>query len=206
VFKNLVTGGIMTARKLYKDTISIQNKTKIIMTCNRLPTNFDSSYGAKRRLLIIELKNRYCRENGNLDTKLKYKLRQELAGIWNRGYEAFLEMKNRGGFIDVESVRRTVDEFSIADNPVANWIIDNEEYELGGGVVSTADAYSSFNMWAAQNGYARRYIPTKTKFSRDLRHLYGVTNKTTRIDGKVVRAYYGLKIKESEDEVQTQAV
>ena len=206
VFKNLVTGGIMTARKLYKDTISIQNKTKIIMTCNRLPTNFDSSYGAKRRLLIIELQNRYCRENGNLDTQLKHKLRKELAGIWNRGYVAFLEMKKRGGFIDVESVRRTVDEFSIADNPVANWIIDNDEYELGDGEVMTGDAYSSFNMWAAQNGYARRYIPTKTKFTRDLRHLYGVNNKVIYRDGKSVRVYTGLRIKESEDEVQTQAV
>lgn len=112
-FKNLITGGEMQVKALYKQPYSITNKTKLIFATNQLPQTDDTSKAFFRRLCIVPFNQVFEKEKR--DPHLIGKLKAELPGIFNlvmRGYSRVLEQK------------------ALTESPVSDKEIENYKEEL----------------------------------------------------------------------------
>lgn len=79
IFKQLASGEPTESRRPYKDPEIIRNYARLAFNCNALPTSGDTSYGFRRRLLIIPFKQKI--DPKKADPELSKKLRSELPGI-----------------------------------------------------------------------------------------------------------------------------
>ena len=198
VFKNLVTGGVIESRMLYKDVIRMRNTAKLIMTCNELPPTRDLSDGMRRRLLIIYFRAKFNRAKGNIDPFILDKMKPELAGIWNRCYRAFVKMKERGGFLDVASVLQDVDDFVTAGSLAIQWWHDQDKYEVGDAKYAEVQSfYQLFRADAEMDGIHPAKIPAAREFLKDIRNYLNLATSVRKIvGGQRVRVQWGIGLTE----------
>ena len=79
IFKQLASGEPVEARRLYQDPEMVKGYARLAFNCNSIPTSSDSSYGFRRRLLMIPFGMKISKEKADPD--LARKLRSELPGI-----------------------------------------------------------------------------------------------------------------------------
>lgn len=122
VFKALVSGGEVQARKLYCDPFSMRNYAKIIMACNELPRSFDMSHGMLRRLLIVPFNATFTKDNR--DIHIVSKLKEELSGIFNLAMEGYERFIKQDGFSESAVVDQAVEDYVNENDSVQNFILD----------------------------------------------------------------------------------
>ncbi|MEI6079836.1 MAG: phage/plasmid primase, P4 family [bacterium] len=81
IFKNLVSGGMVTAEEKQKKPVQFKNTAKMIFSCNTTPLMSDSTFAFQRRLTIIPFS--YLVKKEEKDPFLTEKLIEELPGIFN---------------------------------------------------------------------------------------------------------------------------
>jgi P4 family phage/plasmid primase-like protien len=91
-FKNLISGGDIPVRRLYKNGYTIKNKAKLIFSCNEMPMSNDTSRGFFRRFLIVPFKQKFSEADGNVDLNMFEKLSEELPGILNMFLEGYTRL------------------------------------------------------------------------------------------------------------------
>lgn len=196
VFKALVTGGEVQARKLYCDAYPMKNDAKIIMACNELPATADKTYGMFRRLLIIPFNASFIGQAE--DKHLRGKLYAEAAGIYNRAIEGLLRFKRNDGFTQSETIENTITQYKSDNDDVSQWFDDRIIYEEGA-YVSTSKLHMMYKTEQEMQGIR----PMSTVwFGRAMRNK-GVDSKTRRIEGKNQRVYLGIRLatKGDDDEI-----
>jgi putative DNA primase/helicase len=145
IFKALVSGGEVQARKLYCDSYSMKNYAKIIMACNTLPTINDLSHGMIRRLLIVPFDALF--DATNRDVHLLDKLKKELSGIFNRavtGRDRFI--KNGDMFSESKQMDDVVEEYVENNDSILTWMIENcgKAEEMFSTTVELFDDYAMY--------------------------------------------------------------
>ena len=141
LFKALVAGGEVQARKLYCDAFSMRNYAKIIMACNDLPQSADMSHGMLRRLMIVPFDATFTK--ANRDIHIVNKLKKELPGIFNlamKGYERF--MKN-DGFTESVTVDEEVAKY-VTENDTVQAFITEECHMKSTAKVAVNTLYSAY--------------------------------------------------------------
>ena len=108
-FKNIVSGGEIAVKVVYKEPFNIRNRAKLIVAANSMPDTKDSSHGFYRRFRIVPFKARFNR--ANMDKHLKDKLLAELPGILNRVLEAFERYTNQRGFTEAGAITEAAEEY-----------------------------------------------------------------------------------------------
>lgn len=194
VFKEMVTGGEIESRALYKQSVSFKNTAKLIMSCNTLPENKDLSFGMRRRLLIIDFREEFTVANGRRDPYILDKLKGELAGIWNECFKAFLAMKDRGYYTPSADVDSVVDDF-ISNSDAAlpkEWFEDQDRFKLNdSSFVAINDLYDDYRIYAEESGV--RFPETKRSFISTLRDIYKLPKATQKkVGGKNIRIQRGI--------------
>ncbi len=81
IFKQIVSGEPVTARRIYSSPFIFRPKLKMLLSSNNLLQSHDRSDGFMRRWDVLEFKQKISAQNINL--ALKDELRQELSGILN---------------------------------------------------------------------------------------------------------------------------
>jgi len=82
--KSLASGGLVTASRKFKHPYSFFNRSKLIMTCNKLPPGTDPTHGFFRRLAIVGFNATFSHELGNIDTNIDQRIiESELPGVLN---------------------------------------------------------------------------------------------------------------------------
>lgn len=79
IFKQLASGEPVEARRLYQEPEMVKGYARLAFNCNSIPTSSDSSYGFRRRLLMIPFDVKISKDKA--DPELAKKLRTELSGI-----------------------------------------------------------------------------------------------------------------------------
>lgn len=123
IFKALVTGGEVEARRLYSNMYSLRNNAKIIMACNELPKNSDTSYGLERRLLILPFRATF--RGKDQDLHLRQKLYKEAPGIYNLVLKAAKRFLRNGGFTGSEQASAILEAYKTDNNPAGQWFFQN---------------------------------------------------------------------------------
>ena len=196
VFKALVSGGEVQARKLYCDAFSMRNYAKIIMACNELPRTNDLSHGMLRRLLIVPFDATFTANNR--DIHIVSKLKEELSGIFNLAMEGYRRFVRQEGFTESKVVQQSIDSYVEDNDSVQNFISDECKFEPEALIASTK-LYANYKFYCEQ---ASLNPLNSIKFSKRMKQIllsiYS-EDRTDRftIDGRRVRGFKGVGIIET---------
>lgn len=124
-------GGTMTMRKLYHDSIMVENTTKFIFAGNEIPSTNDVSEGLFRRLVIVPFNAKFKLEpttDGDVqpaDIKLFDRMKAELPGIFNRVMRHYKELKARGHLLEAARSTAELQRYRDEVDRVGSWVKDN---------------------------------------------------------------------------------
>ena len=157
-FKNLVSGGEIQMRQLYKQSYTVKNRAKLVFACNELPDSGDTTHGYFRRLIIVPFEAMFSSEEGTMDPFIEKKLFTELPGIFNLCYKAYAETKKRGCFIEPSRALDTKKQYMLDTDPIETWTQESLEiHPVGNGHdnyrLALTQAYQEFAIWIEQNGF-----------------------------------------------------
>lgn len=192
-FKSLVTGGMTTAKVVYKATFSFKNKAKFVILTNRLPDTNDSSDGLHRRLLIVQLTSQFkgAADNKMLRTILREK---ELAGICNRFIEGYKRLIARQYNFDIpESVQALSESYMRDSNAVLRFFEECCEKTTDPyATVSSQELYGEYRSWM---DFQNEKPHTMRNFSKEFRIAAKLGNAIDiKEEGKVFKGWRNLKL------------
>jgi len=105
----MIGGNGITIKKLYAQPYTIDNKCKLILSCNRLPSSGDKTDGLYRRMLIVPFEAKFTDDIA--DKHIQSKLDLELSGIFNRIVKAYHYLLKSKEFTESEDVRRQLEDY-----------------------------------------------------------------------------------------------
>ncbi len=155
IFKNLVTGGTVRAKLMYKDTYEFKNMAKLILACNELPPSYDASNGFFRRFIIIPFKAKFNKTDPDFDPFIRDKLRQELSGIFNLCLVGYKRLIASRSFTESKAVQEAIESYKDEIDFTRNWFNDCVIVE---GLDSARrsdkkNLYTSYVHWCESNGF-----------------------------------------------------
>lgn len=181
--KQLTGGDTISARFLYGEFFEFIPTFKIWIVGNHKPVIRGSDYGIWRRIMLIPF-NQTIPE-GERDSRLSEKLRNEYPGILNWMIEGCLQWQ-REGLKPPFAVTDATKEYQTEMDVIGNWM--NDQCDLGNMnfIESAYNLYNSFKAWAENNN---EYVLTQTTFGIKLKEK-GLTK--TRNVGVI---YTGIRLK-----------
>ena len=193
VFKAIVTGGEVQARRLYCNAYSMRNTAKIIMACNELPTIKDSSHGMFRRLLVVPFRAVFSSSTEGYDPFIRDKLYAEAPGIMNRVMEGLIRFKDKKMFSDSKIIQAGLDEYREENDSIMQWFFENVEKTDDDTTVSLLAFYNMYKLDMEEIGEKPKTINMFGKRVKSLLHDPSVLRKY-RIDGGSRRGLRGYKV------------
>ena len=193
LFKTLVTGGDMIVKVLYKQPYKTKCMTKIIVSCNDLPSSFDSSYGLYRRMLLVPFD---LQITDKLDKKnIRNELWTELPGIFNWAIEGYRRFKKQKSFSDSDVLKNQLRQYRIQSNSVLQWI--HECLRFDDSVESYKSTTQMFSEYCGYCDMAKIRPMTKISFSKALKREKDIIERyVRRKDGN---GYTGIRILDPSD-------
>jgi len=192
IFKNIVSGGIVTVKVLYKQPFTMRIRAKLIVTANRLPQSFDSSRGFFRRLLIIPF-DAHFEEGKNRDENIFDKLIEEASGILNKAIKGYKRLQKQRRFTVSTTVEQEIKEMEMDTNPVLCFVKEKtrvEDYRSERGD-SVASLYDTFRRYCEDEGV--KFILNKRQFLNQLKFTVPDLDKRVYRRGiKKVTEYKGI--------------
>lgn len=149
IFKNLVSGGQIIVKKLYKQPYTIRNRCKLIFSCNELPLSKDKTGALYRRMLIVPFDNKF--EGENKDPLIRQKLKDELPGIFNRVIDGYTRFRKQKHFTDAEELREQLAIYEQSNDAVLNFFQDEIkvlEFDFRSTRTLTKDIYQAYRFYS----------------------------------------------------------
>lgn len=147
VFKDLVSGGEIIGRQLYKNAFSFNNTAKLYFACNRLPTSGDDSHGLLRKMLIVPFDATFSTQDANFDPKIASKIvKEELSGILNLILQAWQNLSARGKFERVEAIEEVLEDYKYDLDPFDDWF-EQHVVKDPVGFLESKEAFDNYRFW-----------------------------------------------------------
>jgi putative DNA primase/helicase len=127
--KAIVSGDPISASFKNQTPFDYTPFCKLVYSTNRLPKMLDNSDGFFRRLLIIHMQGRFVKE-GTADLFLREKLLEEQPGIFAWALVG-LEMLREEGFVEVEAMKKNLDDYKRINNNVLYFIQQHVVFDKG---------------------------------------------------------------------------
>lgn len=161
--KAVTSGDSVQIRYLYEEPRLVQLPTRMIIACNEMFRVRDTSGAIERRMLFLSCNNPIPEDEQDPD--LKFKLVQELPGIFNRLVAAWGRLRERKRFIPPTSQVKHLEEFTLENNHVLQWLqerthqgqvlLDPATQMNGhaGAATEIGILYLDFSEWMKLNGF-----------------------------------------------------
>lgn len=121
IFKTLVSGEPVYARRIGENSFRIDNLPFLVFNMNKLPKFNDDTHGLFRRLLIVPFS--VIIPDELQDRRLPYKLKEERSGILKWLYDGYIDLKNNGfQFPSNMSTQRAILGFMNNQDSISGWI------------------------------------------------------------------------------------
>ena len=172
----------------YLTAITMKLPTRFIFLTNELPRLRDTSGALAGRFLILRLTESFY---GREDTRLTEKLLAELPAILNWAIQGWQRLRERGHFVQPQSVEDAVQDMEDLSSPVGAFVRD--ECVVGSGHrVWVDELYEAWRRWCEREG--RTVVCTKQSFGRDL--AAAITGICRRRSTGQAAFYEGISLKE----------
>ena len=203
MFKNLITGGEMTVKKVYQPPFSVSNHCKFIFAANDLPDASDKTTGLFRRLLIAPFRAEFTGQQ--IDRKIRQKLQAEASGILNRVIEGYRRLaKNDYHFTESVEANESKEVYTSEENGLGDWIKYNLKYDVSVEGSFVADIYneykSSMEMAGAESKQIENYIEFSRRIGPELRVDYAKLKSRKRKGGLSVTYIKHVVLNKTDDD------
>jgi P4 family phage/plasmid primase-like protien len=141
--KKLISGDEIQVEKKNKGFFTYAPRIKFFFLVNEMPKMDDYSDAMNRRMMIIRFDNKFREELGNIDFRLKEKLYNESAGIFNWALEGLYRLLEQGKFTDSEENKREKHEYK-KENSVIQSFFEDHVHQYTGGSLTTTEMYQYY--------------------------------------------------------------
>ncbi|MEZ5961714.1 MAG: bifunctional DNA primase/polymerase [Hyphomonadaceae bacterium] len=165
VFKQVVTGELVTARDVYKRAVCFRPQALHVFACNELPHfRHGLDRGLRRRLLPIPMNVEIARVDRIPDIGRRIGA-EEVDVLLAWAIDGARRVLAQGRYSDSQECEEALRAWANAADPVAAWLNDPEETELVDcACTRTKAAYVAFRAWAETEGYVQ--IPPHGAFTQ----------------------------------------
>lgn len=183
--KKMTTGERMTVEEKGKNPYIIKPYAKLIFSANDIPKVKDSSFGFKRRMMIIPFNAKIRHTDADFDPYIKDKVltTESMEYMLLLALEGLKRITMTNGFTKSDKVEQELEEYHKANNPIIDFAYENEERINNN---TTKLVYRLYTNWCYENGYSP---VTSRRFTLQLNSLCGYCTKQARIDGKRIQIY-----------------
>lgn len=160
-FKNLVTGGEMLVKQLYKQPYTVENRAKLILSCNELPHTGDLTAALFRRMIIVPFDVEFIEGAPNHDPFIGEKLRKELPGIFNLVIEGYKRLRRQGKFTMSQASKDALDSYrEEADTVIPFYkeavkvesIMRQSQVDESKTFLASIDLYANYRIYCEERG------------------------------------------------------
>lgn len=186
--KSLTGGDPISARFMRQDFFEFTPIFKLLIVGNHMPALGSVDDAARRRFRLVPFENKPA----VVDKELEKKLRAEMPGIFRWMINGCIKWQ-MDGLNAPMNVRDATDKYFSDQDILQQWIDERCEFDIN----SRCDTGFAFSDWSAYATAAGEYVGKKKDLTSRLGKK-GITCSPTRIDGKQVRVYNGLRLKFSQ--------
>lgn len=187
MFKKLVSGDRVSARKIYEGPFDFSNYAKFLFSANEIPRIRDRTGAVLDRLIIIPFRATFDKNSGTYDPYIKYKLRAPecMEYLIQLGVKALQRVLLQNGFTVCEDVKAELNEYELSNNPVLNFFaeLDLEEDIIG---IPTREVFLRYEVWCTENAVQKM---SNIEFSKIVKKHFGVVIADKRVGGKKKRVF-----------------
>jgi putative DNA primase/helicase len=153
----------LTIDRKFLGSVSMKLALRFIFFSNELPRINDAAGALAGRFMVLRLTKSFY---GEEDPLLTERLLEELPGILAWAIEGLKRLRQRGHFVQPQSVRHAIQELEDLSSPVGAFVRDWCSVRAGARV-TVASLFEAWGMWCQEQG--RDHPGTTAIFGRDLR-------------------------------------
>jgi putative DNA primase/helicase len=181
IFKCLSSGGEFTLKEVYKKSLSLRNKAKLIFNCNELPQNVDTTSSFYERLLIVPFNATFLANDPKTDPDIENKMKDELPGILNICLNAYRNMGNR--FLSPSKSNEVLAELREYQDEMGRWaesnLVGTDDTTVS---IGAAEMHASYRLFCEREGI--RYPRSLISFSMAVASRFGENYRQVWSGGK----------------------
>ena len=190
VFKSVVTGDAVTARRLYQNPIEFRPRALHLFATNTLPSfqgGFD--HGVRRRLMVVPFNRTFASAEmiPNLADRIVH---EEIGALLAFTLEGAGRLIRQGQFTEPPSCREALNEWVLSVDPVIAWKEARTTF-VSGLRAAVRDLYSDFAAWAVSEGFSGKSLPAVNTFSH---RLLAHDGRLRRHKANADRSIVGLRL------------
>jgi putative DNA primase/helicase len=152
IFKNMVSGEVITGRFPYGRPMKIEQYAKLIFNCNKLPSDVEQTNGFFRRFLIIpfDVTIPEDQQDKTLHTKI---IEKELSGVFNWVLDGLKRLLEQKRFTECIAAKEAVERYKIESDSVKMFLSENDykshptSYQLVGSL------YTDYRCFCNDDGF-----------------------------------------------------
>lgn len=187
MFKKLVSGDRVSARKIYEAPFDFSNYAKFLFSANEIPRIRDRTGAVLDRLIIIPFRATFDKNSGTYDPYIKYKLRAPecMEYLIQLGVKALQRVLLQNGFTVCDDVKAELNEYEMSNNPILNFFaeLDLEADIIG---IPTREVFLRYEVWCTENAVQKM---SNIEFSKIVKKHFGVVIADRRVGGKKKRVF-----------------
>lgn len=191
VFKNLVSGGTITAEEKNKPPFQFENKAKIITAANKPPILKEQTTALHRRLIVIPFN--YEIKSHERNPHIVAALKKECSGILNWAIKGLRRVQDNQSFCECAAAESTKKKF-IRDSDSVLLFID-ECCECGPrNTIPAKSLYSAYKRFCQEGGY---FPCSDSEFGKRLKlHITSLGRDRRSQEGGRRWVYRGINLTE----------
>ena len=198
-FKMLTGEDMLDAQKKHRDPFKFQNYAKLIFSANELPATSDLSEAFWRRWILIRFNNVFPEGDPRTDPFLAEKITsdaQEMSGLMNWALEGLKRLLEQRAFSFARTNQEIMREWILRADSLRAFVLECLVFDPAFAVPKD-DLYLLYTEFCAEH----ELVPVdKSVMGRQLPTLLpGIKDERPKIEGKQIRVWVGVKVKNIED-------
>lgn len=188
VFKKLVAGDPINARRLYGEPFDFNCYAKFLFSANDMPRIKDRTEAVLSRLIIVPFKATFSKTDADFDPYIKYKLRKPdaIEYLILLGIEGLKRVLTNQSFSNSKGTDEELAKYRETNNPVLQFFKECDEEGYCFENMGVADVYTKYEIFCSEN---RLQALSKIELGKQVRKTYNLNTDTKRINGKNVRVF-----------------
>lgn len=188
VFKKLVAGDPINARRLYGEPFDFNCYAKFLFSANDMPRIKDRTEAVLSRLIIVPFHATFSKSDPDFDPYIKYKLRKvdAIEYLILLGIEGLKRVLTNQAFSGSKKIDDEMTTYRQSNNPVLQFFNECEEEGYAFQNMGVSDVYIKYQLFCNDNALQPL---SKIEFGKQIRKKYDLIAETRRIDGKNIRVY-----------------
>lgn len=188
VFKKLVAGDPINARRLYGEPFDFNCYAKFLFSANDIPRIKDRTEAVLSRLIIVPFHATFSKMDDDFDPYIKYKLRkpEAIEYLILLGIEGLKRVLTNQCFSGSKKVDEEMNTYRQSNNPVLQFFKECEEEDYGFENMGVADVYVKYEVFCNEN---RLQPLSKIELGKQIRKKYDLAAVTKRVNGKNIRVF-----------------